>query len=96
MLKINEGQNKFRQKVNSKFRLFLTGRHHLSHRTSIGHRTKSGKKVVQRRAANMRERRRMKSINDAFEALRTCIPSNVQVQVRKNKTKMLSKKDDIK
>ena len=34
------------------------------------------KKRQQRKAANMRERRRMKSINDAFEHLRRRIPSN--------------------
>lgn len=47
------------------------------------------KKVIQRKAANMRERRRMKSINDAFEALRTCIPSNVQAERRLSKVDTL-------
>ena len=32
------------------------------------------RRVFQRKAANMRERRRMKSINDAFDSLRKCIP----------------------
>ncbi|XP_055342839.1 pancreas transcription factor 1 subunit alpha-like [Paramacrobiotus metropolitanus] len=31
--------------------------------------------VLQRQAANLRERRRMQSINDAFEDLRRCIPT---------------------
>ena len=47
------------------------------------------KKVVQRKAANMRERRRMKSINDAFELLRTCIPNNVQAERRLSKVDTL-------
>ena len=40
------------------------------------------KKHQQRKAANMRERRRMKSINDAFEHLRRRIPST-QAQDRR-------------
>ncbi|KAK7475381.1 hypothetical protein BaRGS_00033399 [Batillaria attramentaria] len=47
------------------------------------------KKVMQRKAANMRERRRMKSINDAFETLRTCIPANVQAERRLSKVDTL-------
>ena len=34
-----------------------------------------GQQVHQRQAANLRERRRMQSINDAFEGLRTHIPT---------------------
>ncbi|XP_076439713.1 pancreas transcription factor 1 subunit alpha-like [Babylonia areolata] len=48
-----------------------------------------GKKVFQRKAANMRERRRMKSINDAFETLRTCIPNEVQAERRLSKVDTL-------
>lgn len=43
------------------------------------------KKHQQRKAANMRERRRMKSINDAFEHLRRRIPSNVNADRRLSK-----------
>ncbi|XP_060578706.1 pancreas transcription factor 1 subunit alpha-like [Ruditapes philippinarum] len=50
----------------------------------------TGKKVQQRKAANMRERRRMKSINDAFDCLRKCIPVTEQVD------KKLSKVDTLK
>ena len=50
----------------------------------------TGKKVQQRKAANMRERRRMKSINDAFDCLRKCIPVTDQVD------KKLSKVDTLK
>ncbi|KAL8561142.1 hypothetical protein ACOMHN_054514 [Nucella lapillus] len=50
---------------------------------------KPGKKVFQRTAANMRERRRMKSINDAFETLRTCIPNEVQADRRLSKVDTL-------
>ena len=41
------------------------------------------KKTHQRRAANLRERRRMKSINDAFDTLRKCIPTNDAINDRK-------------
>lgn len=47
------------------------------------------KRVEQRRAANMRERRRMRSINDAFDTLRTCIPNQV------NGDRRLSKVDTL-
>ena len=47
------------------------------------------KKIQQRKAANMRERRRMKSINDAFEHLRMCIPTTV------NNDRRLSKVDTL-
>lgn len=50
----------------------------------------SGKKVLQRKAANMRERRRMKSINDAFDCLRKCIPVTESVD------RKLSKVDTLK
>lgn len=43
------------------------------------------KKHQQRKAANMRERRRMKSINDAFEHLRRRIPCNVSADRRLSK-----------
>lgn len=49
-----------------------------------------GKKVFQRKAANMRERRRMKSINDAFDSLRKCIPITDTVD------RKLSKVDTLK
>lgn len=49
-----------------------------------------GKKVFQRKAANMRERRRMKSINDAFDSLRKCIPVTDTVD------RKLSKVDTLK
>ena len=46
----------------------------------------AARRVGQRKAANMRERRRMKSINDAFETLRTCIPwSEAQVDRKLSK-----------
>ncbi|WAQ94055.1 PTF1A-like protein [Mya arenaria] len=55
---------------------------------------KSGKghfrKVQQRKAANMRERRRMKSINDAFDCLRKCLPVQDTVE------RKLSKVDTLK
>ena len=38
-------------------------------------RSGASQQVHQRHAANMRERRRMQSINDAFEGLRTHIPT---------------------
>ena len=47
------------------------------------------KKVIQRKAANMRERRRMKCINDAFEVLRSCIPSDGQSDRRLSKVDTL-------
>ncbi|XP_059157833.1 pancreas transcription factor 1 subunit alpha-like [Physella acuta] len=47
------------------------------------------KKNQQRKAANMRERRRMKSINDAFEHLRRRIPSNVNADRRLSKVDTL-------
>lgn len=47
------------------------------------------KKAQQRRAANMRERRRMKSINDAFDKLRTCFPSTVTTERRLSKVDTL-------
>ncbi|KAK3604735.1 hypothetical protein CHS0354_017841 [Potamilus streckersoni] len=47
------------------------------------------KKVQQRRAANIRERRRMKSINDAFDNLRSCIPATVNVDRRLSKVDTL-------
>lgn len=50
----------------------------------------TGKKVQQRKAANMRERRRMKSLNDAFDCLRKCIP------VTENVDRKLSKVDTLK
>lgn len=53
-------------------------------------RTFGGKKVLQRKAANMRERRRMKSINDAFDILRKCIPLSDNVD------RKLSKVDTLK
>lgn len=49
-----------------------------------------GKKVFQRKAANMRERRRMRSINDAFDNLRKCIPVTDTVD------RKLSKVDTLK
>ncbi|KAL4222062.1 Pancreas transcription factor 1 subunit alpha [Mactra antiquata] len=49
-----------------------------------------GKKILQRKAANMRERRRMKSINDAFDSLRKCIPVTESVD------RKLSKVDTLK
>ncbi|ESP01786.1 hypothetical protein LOTGIDRAFT_70439, partial [Lottia gigantea] len=49
----------------------------------------NGKRVYQRRAANLRERKRMKSINDAFENLRTCIPAT------ENADRRLSKVDTL-
>lgn len=48
------------------------------------------KKMHQRKAANMRERRRMKSINQAFECLRQCIPSSITTE------RKLSKVDTLK
>ena len=50
----------------------------------------NGKKVLQRKAANLRERRRMKSINEAFDTLRTCIPTQDNVD------RKLSKVDTLK
>lgn len=47
------------------------------------------KKVHQRKAANMRERRRMKSINEAFECLRQCIPPTVTTDRRLSKVDTL-------
>ncbi|BFY98459.1 hypothetical protein BsWGS_01499 [Bradybaena similaris] len=47
------------------------------------------KKHQQRKAANMRERRRMKSINDAFEHLRRRIPCNVSADRRLSKVDTL-------
>ncbi|XP_067649786.1 pancreas transcription factor 1 subunit alpha-like [Haliotis asinina] len=47
------------------------------------------KKVQQRKAANLRERRRMKSINDAFDHLRTCIPATVNADRRLSKVDTL-------
>lgn len=49
-----------------------------------------GKKVQQRKAANLRERRRMKSINEAFDSLRKCIPVTESVD------RKLSKVDTLK
>ncbi|KAK6165687.1 hypothetical protein SNE40_022568 [Patella caerulea] len=49
----------------------------------------NGKRVHQRRAANLRERKRMKSINDAFENLRTCIPATVHTERRLSKVDTL-------
>lgn len=48
------------------------------------------KKTVQRKAANQRERRRMKSINDAFDILRESFPASF------NADKKLSKVDTLK
>ncbi|XP_060076773.1 pancreas transcription factor 1 subunit alpha-like [Ylistrum balloti] len=48
------------------------------------------KKIHQRSAANQRERRRMKSINDAFDILRDSIPTSV------NADRRLSKVDTLK
>ena len=36
---------------------------------------RAGMQQQQRQAANHRERKRMQSINDAFEGLRVCIPT---------------------
>lgn len=52
-------------------------------------RGKPVRKALQRRAANMRERRRMKSINDAFDKLRTCIPDTVTTERRLSKVDTL-------
>jgi len=49
-----------------------------------------GRKFVQRKAANMRERRRMKSINDAFDCLRKCLPVQDSIE------RKLSKVDTLK
>lgn len=48
------------------------------------------KRIQQRSAANQRERRRMKSINDAFDILRDSIPTSV------NADRRLSKVDTLK
>lgn len=47
------------------------------------------KKVQQRKAANMRERKRMKSINEAFENLRNSIPTSVNTDRRLSKVDTL-------
>ncbi|XP_012942586.1 pancreas transcription factor 1 subunit alpha [Aplysia californica] len=47
------------------------------------------KKHQQRKAANMRERRRMKSINDAFEHLRRRVPANTNADRRLSKVDTL-------
>ncbi|KAK3108495.1 hypothetical protein FSP39_009214 [Pinctada imbricata] len=47
------------------------------------------KKIQQRKAANQRERRRMKSINDAFDNLRQCIPSSLNAERRLSKVDTL-------
>ena len=62
---------------------------HYHHHQNTPHGKPPVKKVVQRKAANMRERRRMKSINDAFETLRTCIPNSVQAERRLSKVDTL-------
>ncbi|XP_013391375.1 pancreas transcription factor 1 subunit alpha-like [Lingula anatina] len=49
------------------------------------------KKKHQRQAANVRERRRMKSINEAFDGLRRCVPD-----AENCKEKKLSKVDTLK
>lgn len=49
----------------------------------------SSKKVQQRKAANMRERKRMKSINEAFESLRNSIPTSVNTDRRLSKVDTL-------
>ena len=54
-----------------------------------GKRPFGGKKVQQRKAANQRERRRMKSINDAFDTLRQCIPSSINADRRLSKVDTL-------
>lgn len=66
---------------------------HQNHQYHLGKRSgKHGvKKTHQRKAANLRERRRMKSINDAFDSLRKCIPTNDAITDRK-----LSKVDTLK
>lgn len=48
-----------------------------------------GKKIHQRSAANQRERRRMKSINDAFDILRQSIPSTINADRRMSKVDTL-------
>lgn len=53
------------------------------------HTGKPVKKQQQRKAANMRERRRMKSINDAFDNLRNSIPSNLNADRRLSKVDTL-------
>lgn len=52
-------------------------RHELGAATAVLRRRKKGKghQVYQRQAANQRERKRMESINEAFEGLRVCIPT---------------------
>lgn len=58
--------------------------------TVTDRKTGKKKKIMQRKAANQRERRRMKSINDAFDSLRSCIPAHV------NTDRRLSKVDTLK
>ena len=53
------------------------------------HTGKPVKKQQQRKAANMRERRRMKSINDAFDNLRNSIPSTLNADRRLSKVDTL-------
>ncbi|XP_061180402.1 pancreas transcription factor 1 subunit alpha-like [Saccostrea echinata] len=53
------------------------------------HSGKPVKKQQQRKAANMRERRRMKSINDAFDNLRNSIPSTINADRRLSKVDTL-------
>ncbi|KAK7109203.1 hypothetical protein V1264_013288 [Littorina saxatilis] len=69
--------------------LSLSNNNNNNNNKSIHPGGKKVKKVGQRTAANMRERRRMKSINDAFETLRTCIPSSVQAERRLSKVDTL-------
>ena len=67
---------------------------HQNHQYHLGKRSgklHGGRKTQQRKAANLRERRRMKSINDAFDTLRKCIPTNESINDRK-----LSKVDTLK
>ncbi|CAG2217431.1 pancreas transcription factor 1 subunit alpha-like [Mytilus edulis] len=58
--------------------------------SSDEHKSFPPKRVHQRKAANMRERRRMKSINQAFECLRQSIPPTVTTE------RKLSKVDTLK
>lgn len=65
------------------------GRHSRAVGEGVAGSPKPVKKAQQRRAANMRERRRMKSINDAFDKLRTCFPSTVTTERRLSKVDTL-------
>ena len=64
---------------------------HQFHLAKRSGKTHGVKKTHQRKAANLRERRRMKSINDAFDTLRNVIPTNEAISDRK-----LSKVDTLK